>query len=478
MKKIKKDLINFPSKEVPIPDTLDEKIDDLIRALPSKPQLPIANWAKSSVAGIAIFISVFCFLVITFPGFAAFASEVPGLNGVVALLTGDTGIQNALEKGYTKLQPISVDKDGYTLTLDNIVLDGNRLYFDSILSGNTVKEFIEKHPDGYVYQSSVCFPTDNKIDTTATITDFSLNYSCSTIGLNAGIINFGLNVEGDTLIKTHDITFNLDTIDDYIASSPDGFVIENEIVKTKYFGEEYKLREETTIEMPKITIPINKELLTQYYGYTQNEVAKFQLGRVILQKLFVFPTRLALCLDVQMEEGYFDTGFINPRIEDENGIEYKSEGLISMGGSGKKTMYFVPSVYFDKKNTNLYFCYDGIQYGEEKGKNFSLSLDENFPKEFTYMGQSITVSDFSYNNNLLSLTVMYGKLDDFEIQNIEILNVKPSSTSWGTIVNENNNNELTITYEDVTLQDIYDFEIYYPKMNLYSLGRIPVHREK
>ncbi|MEA1959689.1 MAG: DUF4179 domain-containing protein [Bacillota bacterium] len=94
--------------EIPVPEELADKITKRIDTLkPAKRSL-----GRKVLAVCAIFCFLFAGAVKISPDFAAYASNVPGLENAVEWLRGDTGIKNAQEHGYSAMAPIIIEEKG------------------------------------------------------------------------------------------------------------------------------------------------------------------------------------------------------------------------------------------------------------------------------------------------------------------------------------------------------------------------------
>lgn len=96
---------------------------------------PDGRRVRSTDAVIAAFFLVFTGGVKISPDFADFASTIPVVRIAVGWLQGDQGIKNAKEKGYKNLGPVTVSEGGFTLTLDDIFFDEDRIRLSAVVSG-------------------------------------------------------------------------------------------------------------------------------------------------------------------------------------------------------------------------------------------------------------------------------------------------------------------------------------------------------
>jgi hypothetical protein len=192
--------------------------------------------------------------------------------------------------------------------------------------------------------------------------------------------------------------------------------------------------------------------------YTPNEKRSYDHTGIILKELTVSPTRMRLDIYFDMDKDYIFTGFENPRLEDDKGNIYKPEGLISKHSNpSERSIYFVPSIYFDKQPKHLYFRFDGLRIAGEQGRQFKLALDDIYPKELKYMGQTITIKEIFWTEKSgLSIISMVPDEKVLKIQGIREVDYH-GSTGWS-----NHDNQVYSYLYDIEKRDEYELEFEYP----------------
>ncbi|MEK3884916.1 DUF4179 domain-containing protein [Paenibacillus sp. PL2-23] len=74
------------------------------------------------------------------PTFAAFMKEIPGFSGFVELISYDQSLSSAIENEYLQLVGISVEKNGYKLTVNGVIADSQRLVLLYTAEGPGINE--------------------------------------------------------------------------------------------------------------------------------------------------------------------------------------------------------------------------------------------------------------------------------------------------------------------------------------------------
>lgn len=121
---------NLKKKDFPIPEELDFRINKKIQEL-RRNNFSLKHILAVSAAVLIVIITS----INVFPSLAVYASEIPGIGGLIEWLVIDKGILVAKDNGYKDLGPIVVEKDGYTIRLENIFFDDSRIRLSAVLSG-------------------------------------------------------------------------------------------------------------------------------------------------------------------------------------------------------------------------------------------------------------------------------------------------------------------------------------------------------
>ena len=119
---------NLKKKDFPIPEELDFRINKKIQEL-RRNNFSLKHILAVSAAVLIVIITS----INVFPSLAVYASEIPGIGGLIEWLVIDKGILVAKDNGYKDLGPIVVEKDGYTIRLENIFFDDSRIRLSAVL---------------------------------------------------------------------------------------------------------------------------------------------------------------------------------------------------------------------------------------------------------------------------------------------------------------------------------------------------------
>lgn len=425
---------NMNKASIPVPEELENLIIQRISRL--KPKM---HYSRNIAAAIIIIFMLFVAGVKFNPVFASYAASIPGLKTAVEWLTGDKGITNARDKGYKGMQDITIVEDDYTLLLQNIIMDEDRIYLSAAATGGEITDMLNKRANTERIETNIA--EDSKPD-------------LETLHLRVKFVDFedlGASSEygsHETFAAKVEKTFKSGELQSFLSKSPDSLKLEVSIYKGK----------ESVHDFKPISIPLDESSFMASKIYAPNEKRSYDHTEATLKQLTVSPTRMRLDLHFDMDKDYTFTGFENPRLEDDKGNVYKPEGLISTHNNpSERSIYFVPSIYFDKQPKHLYFRFDGLRIASEEGRQFKLALDDIYPKELKYMGQTITIKEFFWTERK-GLTVIAAVPDEkvLKIQGIREVDYH-GSTGWS-----NNDNQVYSYLYDIAKKDEYMLEFEYP----------------
>jgi hypothetical protein len=130
---------------MPSPDVLDLAIERGIRRAKRARRAVRFRAAGSTVAA---FLLAFAIAVNVSPAFAMAVSKIPVLNWFVWVVEQDSGIRLALEKEYYQPVGLTVEQDGYRLTVEGLVADEGRLVLFYAEEGGTMGDWRFLDADG------------------------------------------------------------------------------------------------------------------------------------------------------------------------------------------------------------------------------------------------------------------------------------------------------------------------------------------
>jgi hypothetical protein len=465
----------FPLKndiDIPVPAELEDRIIKTMERLPRRvPRYMILcrNIAASVVLSLGIFAAGVCIS----PDLAAAASRYPVLGEFVEWLRGDAGIRLAVEKGYQTLEPVHLEKDGFELTLRDIILDRDRLRLAAILGGPKVDEALQKREgqDIRTTSSGETAPESEKSTTPNYGLDiFFADFLCSASA-------FCSQEEG---VITRDVQncFNPGQLDSFLSLGKDYITVR--AVVTDWQDE----KSTKVIEFNDIRIPFDRALIGEEHRYLYDTMHQYSLGKVHIKALSVNPTRMKLELRMNdMDRGLFFTGFRNPRLEDGKGNAYTPGGLVSRGFPDNLSLFFVPSAYYAKNYPEkLYFCYDGIDYGTAEGRSFKVKPDAPGPLVHEYMGIPLSISKVRYDPaGTLCLELNFKPIPGFDIQEVtlneQIQEEQGTSKSWSRTELPDGSTRIEMSFNQAPKLDEYTLTIEYPHYPLMEPGKIELSLE-
>lgn len=432
--KLDKFMENMSKTSVPVPEELESHIYQRISEL--KPKKPYGRIFAAALIAACMFIAAG----IKFnPVFASYAASIPGLKAAVEWLTGDKGIANARDNGYKGMEDITIVEGDYTLLLQNLIMDEDRIYLSAAATGGEITDMLNCNRNPQPVEANTSDASTPAFDTLhfrVRFTDFK---------------DPGSFIEGGSseafAVKVEKI-FKSGELQGFLNKSPDSLKLEVSINRGK----------ETVHSFKPISIPLDKSSFMASRIYSLNEKRSYEHTAITLKQLTISPTRMRLDLHFDMGESYTFTGFENPRLEDNEGNIYKPEGLISTHNSpDDRIIYFVPSVYFDKLPKHLYFRFDGLRIASEEGRQFKLALDDTYPKELKYMGQTITIKELFWTERN-GLTIISTLPDEkvLKIQNIRGVDYD-GTTGWGSY-----DNQIDSHLYDIEKKDVYELQFEFP----------------
>ena len=431
---------SLEKKDIAIPTALDERISKKIDSL-GRPKHYGRNMMVACIAVLVLFAGS----VRLSPEFAAYAATVPGLRVAVEWLRGDAGIQQAREHGYSHITPITIEEEGYTLRLEEIFIDEDRIRLSAILLIGEETDALETPKQRTQEQPiRVGSPESLKSD------DKPLHFSIKFTDFEPG----GTHTSSDgsdtknRFSRQVERAFEGGEVAAFLESNPQMLNIEAKIHRGKDLVHAFE----------NIKLPIEASIFKLSHKFEQSQEISSKYGKIYIKEFIISPTRMRLDVGFEMQEGYFFTGFENHYLQDDKGKVYKAEGLVSKNWSEQaRSMYFVPSVYFDTLPEKLYFCFDGIRIGSKEGQQFTLKLDDVYPKTIDYMGEEITIQSVKWHDtDVLSLAAKVPDQDVFRIQSFELKDDR-GAKSWSEV-----EGVLTTNFHDVTYQDSYKVELEVP----------------
>ncbi|KIL35774.1 hypothetical protein SD71_10180 [Cohnella kolymensis] len=362
-----------------VPSELGDRIRSVIRSTADR-QRKNRRWQLSISSSIAAAVILLAVIVIS-PTLSAFAKQWLGLQVPVSwktLFAEYSGIQDAQVNNYRPIPPVTVQKDGISITLENIYLEEERLVFYAAINGAVEKQ------RGYRIASS----------------DFQ----------HAGwrMSNTTLKDEHGKKIDVAQIVQTLDPaeVQEFLKTKPDHLNFEVMETPTSEGEREHHFMD--------IQVPFDgSSFLKSKRIALDNELTIEKTVSVELNELTVSPTEMKLNYTLQRSEGMeimIDKygSEENPYIVDKNGDVYASK---STGGhridGDRNELTFHPSVYF-KSGDEAELHIDKVWITDKNDRlSFDLSLKDQktFPQTIQFHNHKITIMGSRYENGHLYLDI-------------------------------------------------------------------------
>ena len=448
----------FDRCETTIPNELEGKIISRINEARIKNSVK-EKYSRAIIIAILL-VGIFIASVKWVPGFAVYASNIPIIKLAVDWLQGDSGTEHAKNKGYKEIEGVTIEENGIILKLSNIMFDEDRLLVSATASGERIESIL--------------------IDVEAINKDLSEEslrsqdfYSPKQIGSpSISVLYKDFENSGGIGQTYYDSEGNISYIDikyekifqkgealAFLANNPEYITLDVELDWYKYPQEK-----EVIHIFKNIKIPFDKNSFMYSRHYSINENIPIQQGMLNLDELTISPTRMRVDISSNMEEGYKFNGLEKPYLMDAKGNKYMTEGLISTGdGSNKLSYYIVPSLYFDSSVKELYLGFEEYLVGEDKEIDFTVSLSDELPRSFSYMGEEIIIEAISYRpkaNDKLRIDLLIPSV----LRNTGGLSIEDhysSSSSWGSRYTEDGLPTPISFGLDIEERDQYQFKLQY-----------------
>ncbi len=449
---------NISSADIKIPEDYDEKVNHTLNKLKQKP-MAIKILSKA-VAGFVLVLVATILLMFISKDFAVIASNFPGFNIIADWIYEDSGIQHAHDEGYPTIEQLTFEQDGYRIALSNIIIDEDRISFNSLVIGegfehkegtedvvvqvdsDEERAYEELNKNNYGYQFSIeeCqhsisyYPIDSEFGEAKNIDIFFANRNYDELELDyiKSLINTTSPLNFDCIIQKGD----------------------------------------KVIATINISIPVNENNVLLSKRYNINDMIYTPQGEIELKEVKISPTRMTLktiskpfsdITSIQLDECYLKDGY---------GNVYNPEGFISSGdGTDVMNYYFVPSIYFNNDITKLYLCYDKYRCTYPSDTFY---ISKNQKKTIDYYGNKIIISDLENKNGNVSINIKFKNNDYFSLQGVSLIDEDVTSESWSDY-EEDGFNIQHKTFDDIEVKEGYEFELEYPYIYKDMSGEVLIY---
>lgn len=439
--------------EIEMPDNLDDYVDGLLDGLPS----PKKKWPKRMMTGAASFVGLLFLIsvmIVSNDSFAQIAKEVPVLNYLVDLLTTDLGSENALINGYPVKDPIIIHDGDYTLTIDHMMIDEERITFSALLVGphfESPEEALKDDQDTIAEAiNDAALGNDHFNETT----DYAYFVRLLDGGASTTTLSGSTSGEVDVTIEfPNDSTYIRDIID---AGEDLDFACS--IYKQKY-NDSSEIYTFQTFDVP---LSEEEVLLTQ--SLALDETIELDQGTIHFDSLRISPTKMQLIGKENPSEGYKAIGLDGDiNLSPSNGQIYQSPS-VSRSELGDVTYSIIPSIYFDDVN-EMSLTFDHYYY-EMPEISYDLSLDGIYPKTYDYYGYHFVVDEVKKSGDQLKV-VSHIEDDGFDYQDFKFMDFEQHYAELSTRYDEEKEIESKTYYsyvQGIGDTQTFEFKLSYPKI--------------
>ncbi len=303
-------------ERIPVPDELVTVAiqEGYLKARHKKRKRQRISWAVSIAAVLML---TFVTSIRVSPTFASAVANIPWLEPFVEMIQLDKGLEEAIENEYYESIGISQSKDGYTFTLDGVIVDetGAEIFYSL------------KEPEGEGSSNLEKIMFKNGSEDLLKTSSYGYDHRTEENSSNKISVNF--KEEKKLASKEFTLDITLDNTKKTGFTIP--FTLKNDIKE----GKVYAINEEVEIDGQKIKI----------------------------KEVTVNPLRVGITIQINPQNEMEIMTIENMRLEDENGETWGSvkNGVTAFGGSqDKERTFFLQSNYF-REPKELYLKIDKVQ---------------------------------------------------------------------------------------------------------------------
>lgn len=328
---------------IPIPNDIDLYIQKgMLKA--KKKKLRRTQLFRISSFAAAVLIILFSSMRMS-PAFAAFMSNIPGMENVVNLISHDRGLQLSLENDF--IQPIGVSdkQEGITFTVDGIIVDEGRLNVFYTIQNDS------KYPHVEIMGSRLLTETGQE-----------MRYTVSS----------SQNTQPTTNVIQNRLDFNfLDhtKLPDSVLLSVKMAEVSTSPTTTDQISSEDRLLDSAW----QVKIPIDHDKFANLQEEIEtNKTLEVDGQKITFKKVTIYPTRIALDVEFDPNNSKKIFGFRGLTIENEKGEKLSTFGASL--GENSQTIYF-ESNYFNKPK-HLYISGNHINALSKDQLTLAISLKD------------------------------------------------------------------------------------------------------
>jgi len=278
----------------------------------------------ANIAAILIFV-IFITSIRVSPVLAAYVKRIPGLEYIVKLINYDKGVKAIVDNNFVQPVNISVEKDGITVTLKDMIIDNSKAILFYSIENNTTGEFID-------FDS-----LEVRNEKGEKLKEIAIGWSSSPHDMNKKN-----KKEGSIEINFTDKTI-----------IPEKFILALKLRENDSNGQKENVLSSTW----NYEVPINKnKFKNMETTYTLNENLKIQDQKILFKTVTITPTRIAVTIEYDKNNSKKLLSFDDLTIINEKGEKWATitNGISGTGvDDNNKILYFQSNFYSKSKELYL-----------------------------------------------------------------------------------------------------------------------------
>lgn len=385
MEEYKFDINNCNNIEVP------EKINSIINnsIIRAEEKQKMRKKTIKYFSAVAASLAIFIFSINISPVLASSLSKIPGLEYLVNLVTFDKGLGKAIENNFAQHINKSAESMNIKFTIKDIIIDKKNM-----IIAYEIKTTDKSYNDLNLYMGKDAFELidyENKSLISTIQSSSSPDESFKNTGKKEGIIS----------VAFHEISEIPESLTVRVRKMQDGY----------YKGQAYK---NDTID-GDWTVKFNidsKSASREPYYYPINKNINIGQVNILMKECIVYPTCGEIKLDLRSNKDYKFIGFVNARLVDDRGLEYKMRGGWGSVDDSEKTL-ICESTYFTQTKT-LKFKADGALFIPKKDMYVTVDIKNKKIIDNCGFDMELMYSRFENSGDEKSYNVVF-KIKDKEI---------------------------------------------------------------
>ena len=302
--------------KVEVPSNIDEYILKGIHEAKGQKRSVLSTWKWGSVAACVLLLIMFTSIKVS-PTFAGYVSSIPGMQKIFDLMRNDKGMISIIENDYLQIIDATVEENGVKLTIDAIIVDEDRAFLYYTIETD--------QPYRNVFLNEMRF-TDKE----------------------------GNDLEISSGSHSHlDVDKNTPTSGEFLLVYLDP--LPSEVIL--HVGVKADGKNVTTSQEVPITIDYEK-FSAMKKVYDVNETVTLEGQNILIEKLEIRPTRIAVSIVYDEANTHKIFGFDNLRLLNGKGEVWTEQtSIISFLGNdpNRVTLYFESNYFAEQEELFLEF---------------------------------------------------------------------------------------------------------------------------